>query len=405
MHDGAEPGARGALDGIRILDLTSVVMGPFATQQLGDLGADVILVESLTGSTNRRMGPGTHTQFSGTALNLLRNKRSVALDVKTPGGLEALKRILATCEVLVTNLRPAPLARLKLTFADAAAIRPGIIYCHAQGFRTDSGRGDDPAFDDIIQAESGLADTSRRMNKPPAIATTILADKVSGMAIVQGVLAALLHRARTGEGQRVEIPMLDVMQAFVLVEHGAGALARPDDGPAGHDRILIEGRGPQRTSDGWVCIMPYSTATYAAIFRAGGREDLIDDRRTHSGALAQNAEFLFAKLHEVVATRTTAEWLAICKRHQVPVGAVPTLEEVAAQMPIAQHPHAGPYRALRPPIVYSRTPAAVHRPAPLIGEHTRMVLEEAGYEATDIEALADAKAIGIAGPQGMIATD
>src|SRR6202011_3182492 len=299
----------GALQGIRVLDLTSVVMGPFATQQLGDLGADVIFVEPLEGSTTRRMGPGSHHQLSGIALNLLRNKRSLALDLKAPGGREAVGRVLATCDVFVTNLRPEPLRRLQLSYPHAAAIRQNIIYCQAQGFRTGSERADDPAYDDIIQAEFWRADAARRVGGRPTLAPTILADKVCGMAIVQCVLAALVHRERTGAGQRVEVPMLDVMQAFILVEHGADAVARPDTGPAGYSRVLTKERGPQQTLDGWINILPYSTVAYEAMFRAGGREDLIGDPRAKSGALLRNAEFLYAQLLLSIAPRTTADWL------------------------------------------------------------------------------------------------
>ena len=386
----------GALQGIRVLDLTSIVMGPFATQQLGDLGADVIFVEPLEGSMNRRMGPGTHPQFSGIALNLLRNKRSLALDLKSAGGRQALRRVLATCEVFVTNLRPQPLKRLSLSYEDAAAIRPDIVYCQAQGFRTDSERADDPAYDDIIQAESGLADAARRIGGIPTIAPTILADKVCGMAIVQCILAALVHHERTGVGQRVEVPMLDVMQAFILVEHGADAVARPDTGPAGYSRVLTKERGPQQTLDGWINILPYSTVAYEAMFRAGGREDLIGDPRAKSGALLRNAEFLYAQLRLIIATRTTAEWLAYCKAHNIPVGTISRLEEVVSRMPIEHHPAAGAYRSVTSPVIYDRTPACLRRLAPVVGQHTSEILRETGYSEAEIQRLHEAGAIKLA---------
>jgi crotonobetainyl-CoA:carnitine CoA-transferase CaiB-like acyl-CoA transferase len=374
------------LAGYRVLDLSSVVMGPFATQLLGDLGADVIWVEPLTGQGNRRMGGGTHPELSGIALNLLRNKRSITLDLKADGAREVLRRLVQSCDALVTNLRPAPLARLKMQYEDARALRPDIVFCQAQGFRTDSGRGDDPAYDDIIQSESGFADATRRTGRDPMIAPTILADKLCGMSIAQAVIAALLYRERTGRGQRIEVPMVDVMRAFLLVEHGSGAISSLDS-PAGYERVLASERGPQRTKDGWINILPYSTAAYEALFNVGGREDLIGDPRTQGGQLAKNADFLYGQLRPLIAERTTEEWLEFCRRHSIPVGRVATLEELVAELPIAVHPSAGQYRLIPSPVVYGEGQVGLREPAPLVGQDTASILSEIGFSALEIEAL------------------
>jgi crotonobetainyl-CoA:carnitine CoA-transferase CaiB-like acyl-CoA transferase len=393
---GQERKPDGPLRGYRVLDLSSVVMGPYATQQLGDLGADVIVVEPLAGSSNRRMGPGAHDQLSGIALNILRNKRSLALDLKSADGRAALSRVIAICDVLITNLRPKPLARLGLSYPDVAALRADIVYCQAQGFRTDGDRADDPAYDDIIQAESGLADAARQTGRPPSIAPTILADKVCGMAIAQAVLAAMFHRERTGEGQRVEVPMLDVMRAFLLVEHGADAVARPSQGRAGYSRVLNRERGPQQTLDSWINILPYSASAYDAIFGANGRDDLVGDPRTRGHAMVTNAEHLYAQLRPIIATRTTADWLAFCKQHHIPVGTVASLDEVVDQMPIGEHPHAGSYRVISPAVIFDKTPSRVWRPAPLIGQDTADVLGEAGYSPEEIQDLDLSGAVRVA---------
>jgi crotonobetainyl-CoA:carnitine CoA-transferase CaiB-like acyl-CoA transferase len=379
-----------ALQGYRVLDLTSVVMGPYATQQLGDVGADVIWLEPVTGGSVRGMGPGNHPQFSGIALNLLRNKRSLAVDMKHPAGREAVLRVAATCDVVITNLRPKPLARLRLAYEDVVAVRPDIIFCQAQGFRSDGPRADEPAYDDIIQAECGVADATRRTGRDPMIAPTIMADKICGMAIAQSVMAALLHRERTGDGQRIEVPMLDVMRAFMLVEHGAEAIASPRSGTAGYGRVLNSERGPQRTQDGWINILPYSAAAYEALFKAGGREDLLGDPRAQGRQMALNAEFLYAQIRPIIAQRTTDHWLRFCQQHQIPVGSVATLDEIAAAMPIATHPEAGDYRLVPPPVWFARTPAGVHAPAPGVGQDTRAVLGETGYSAEEIEDLVEA---------------
>jgi len=397
----AETGS-GPLAGVRVLDLSSVIMGPLATQILGDLGADVITVESAGGDTNRIMATGTHPQLSGIALNILRNKRNVALDLRDPDSHAAVLRIAATSDVLVTNLRPKSLKRLGLSYPDVAAVRPDIVYCQSQGFATDTARADDPAYDDIIQAATGVADAFLRATGRPGLAPTIMADKVCGLTIVYSVLAALLHRERTGEGQRIEVPMVDTMKAFMLVEHGADAIASGDidaggvdghmglgsaDAP-GYKRILTPNRRPQETKDGWVHILPYTSAHYEVLFRVGGRDDLAGDPRyaTMRDCIV-NSDFLYQAVQSVTPRRTTAAWLAICDESRIPATPVTSLDELVAELPVQQHPVAGPYRAIPCPVRFSQTPVGLRRPAPLIGEHTREVLIEVGYSAADADAL------------------
>ncbi len=382
----------GPLQGIRILDLSSVIMGPFATQTLGDMGAEVITVETVEGGGNRNMGSGPHEEFSGIALNLLRNKRSICLDMKHPKGREAVLRIAAGCDALVTNLRPKPLKRLGLTYDDVVKVRPDIVYCQAQGFRSDTDRADDPAYDDIIQAESGIADATRRTGRDPMLAPTIMADKICGLTIVNAVTAALLYRARTGRGQRIEVPMADVMTSFMLVEHGAGAISVPPSGEVGWSRALSPERGPQRTLDGWINILPYSLEAYEALFTAGNRRDLIKPERTKKD-LAHEATFLYQALKTIVATRTTQYWLDFCNEHGIPVGKIGDLDELVAALPVAQHPAAGPYHIIPPPIWFTATPAQVRQPAPRLGEHGRAVLQDAGYGEAEVADLVAAGAM------------
>jgi crotonobetainyl-CoA:carnitine CoA-transferase CaiB-like acyl-CoA transferase len=378
---------RGALSGIKILDLSSIIMGPFATQMLGDHGAEVIVVEPLQGGGSRELGPGRHPALSGIALNLLRNKRSLCIDLKNERGRDALLRVLATCDALVTNLRPAPLRRLGLTYQQVAAVAPQIVYCRAQGFPIDGDRADDPAYDDIIQSECGIADAGRRVAGTPSVVPTIVADKVCAFAIVQAILAAIIHRLRTGEGQHVEVPMIDVMRAFVLVEHGADAVANPRTGAAGYLRVLNPERGPQRTRDGWIHILPYSAAAYDALFSTGGRGDLVGDPRTRGRGLATHAQFLYGELRPIIATRTTAEWLEFCRLHQIPVGTVADLDEIVAQLPIVEHPEVGEYRAIPPPVRMSATPQQIWSPSPLLGADSHAVLRETGFTEPEIAEL------------------
>lgn len=377
-----------ALDGVRVLDLTSVVMGPMATQILGDLGADVITVESARGEINRVMGSGPRPGLSGTALNLLRSKRNIAVDLKHPDGRDVLMRIVATCDVLVTNLRPGPLARLRLTYDDVRDTRPDLIYCQAQGFPTDSDRAGDPAYDDIIQSATGLADAARRTYGEPQLVPTVVADKVAALTIVYAILAALFHRERTGAGQHIEVPMTQAMTAFMLVEHGAGGVPQPPAGPAGYQRILSRERRPQRTADGWINILPYSKEQYDALFAAGGLRNLLGDARYADGrARMANSDFLYQQVRAILVQRTTGEWLAFCRDHEIPATPVVTLEELLAEQPVMTHPLAGDYRQVRPGARLAATPMRASRPAPLPGQHNHEVLREVGYSGDDIDDL------------------
>ncbi len=225
------------------------------------------------------MGPGPRPGLSGVSLNLLRNKRNIALDVGHAEGRAALLRVAGGCDVFVSNLRPGSLARLRLGYPDVAAARPDVIYCQAHGFPSDSPQADAPAFDDIIQAACGVPDVLRRAGGTPGLVPTLLADKVCGLVLAYSIIAALFHRERTGEGQRVEVPMTDAMLAFLLVEHGGAAISRPPRGPAGYQRILTPLRGALRTADGWIVVQPHRDSHWAALLRAAGLEDLIGDPR------------------------------------------------------------------------------------------------------------------------------
>ena len=378
----------GALKGIRVLDLTSVVMGPMATQILGDLGADVITVESARGETNRAMGPGPHSALSGTSLNLLRSKRNIALDLTHPDGRDALMRLAATCDVFVTNLRPSSLGRLRLTYDEVRYARPDVVYCQAHGFPTDTDRANDPAYDDIIQSATGVADAARRAYGEPRLVPILVADKVAGLTIVYAVLAALFHRERSGEGQHIEVPMTQAMTAFVLVEHGAGGVSQPPTGPAGYQRILTPERRPQRTADGWINVLPYSRQQYDTLFAAGGREDLLGDARYADGrARIANSDFLYQQVRAILVQRTTGEWLAFCRDNEIPATPVVTLEELLAEQPVMTHPLAGNYRHIRPAARLAATPMRASRPAPLPGQHNHEVLKEVGYSDDDIDDL------------------
>jgi crotonobetainyl-CoA:carnitine CoA-transferase CaiB-like acyl-CoA transferase len=394
-------GQVGVLEGVRVLDLTTVIMGPYATQVLGDLGADVIKVETGLGDTNRFMGGGPHPELSGIALNIDRNKRAVSLDLKSPDGMAAFLRILDSCDVFVTNLRPGPLARLGLAYVDVGPSRPRLVYCQAQGFRAGTSEEDRPAYDDIIQAATGMAALSQSTVGTTTFLPSIIADKIAGQTIISAVLAALLHRERTGRGQRVEVPMFDAVFAFNLVEHLSRA-AIPGE-PSGYSRIMTTTRGPHRTSDGYVAMMPYNDDHWHRLFAAVDREELLDEPwfADHNARLL-NAEQVYANLAQIIGERSTAEWLELCDVEGIPANPVPTLDEILADPDLhrglvteAEHPVVGTYRLIGPGMILDDAPLQVRRPAPLRSEHTAQVLAEVGYDQAAIDALVEAGAVQV----------
>jgi crotonobetainyl-CoA:carnitine CoA-transferase CaiB-like acyl-CoA transferase len=395
----------GVLDGIRVLDLTTVVMGPYATQVLGDLGADVIKVESGRGDTNRFMGGGPHKELSGIALNINRNKRAVSLDLKQPAGMEAFLRLLDSCDVFVTNLRPGPLSRLGLSYEQVGPDHPRLVYCQAHGFRSGTPEENRPAYDDIIQAATGMPTLNERTVGRTAFLPSIIADKIAGQTIVSAVLAALLHRERTGRGQRVEIPMFDAVLAFNLAEHLSRA-AVPGQ-PAGYSRIMTTTRGPHRTRDGYIAMMPYSDEHWRRLFAAVGREELLDEPWfADLNQRLLNAETVYGNLAAIIAERTTAEWLALCEAEGIPANPVPDLDEILedpalhrGMITTAQHPVVGEYRVIGPPMILDDAPLSVRRPAPLRAEHTAEVLAEVGYDDAAIEALVASGAAQVRPPE------
>jgi len=372
----------GPLSGVRVLDLTRVVMGPFATQILADQGADVVMVEASGGDTNRVMGPGPTPEFSGVALNILRNKRSVGLDLKDPEHAAAVRRLVAECDVVVATMRPGALRRLGLDYESVRRLNPEVVYAQAQGWPLGSELEDAPAYDDIIQTATGIGDMMARVGGEPSLLPTIMADKVCGLAVAQAVTAALFHKERTGQGQHVEVPMVQAMTAFMLAEHGAGAIPEPPtpqgDLPAtGYPRVMTPDRKPRRTADGWMQILPYSPQQFLALFRAAGHDEFDDDPRfTSLASMIRHAHEVYPLMVDVVRQRTTQEWLDFCAEAGIPAVAMATLQDLVDGLPLAEHPVAGAYRTLPPTANFARTPAGVRRPAPGIGEHTAQALAE-----------------------------
>ncbi|MGO1629950.1 CaiB/BaiF CoA transferase family protein [Microbacterium sp. JB110] len=366
----------GPLAGLRVLDVTSVIMGPYATAMLGDMGADVIKIEPPAGDVARRIGPSRSEGMSAVTLNLGRNKRSAVLDRSSDDDRRTLAELIRGCDVIVTNLRPGSRRRLDVDWDSVRELNPEAILCTAQAFAAGSTKSEEPAYDDVIQAASGMSDIYRRAHGAPAFAPSVLADKICGLMIVNSVLAALHSRASTGEGQWVDVPMADAMLAFNLVEHLGGGTFDPPEGEIGWNRTLVSNRGPHRAADGWICVMPYTDENWADFFRAVDRPDLAADARFSSnGARHEHNAVLQAELAELIAGRTVAEWLEQCRCLGIAVEPVLDLDRIDENPYFAQrralidahHPTEGDYRLIRFPMDFSGTPVTDYRPAEPLG--------------------------------------
>ncbi len=390
-----------ALRGIRVVDLTTVLMGPFAARILGDHGADVVRVESLDGDTSRNAPPFRHAGMSGGNMNLQRNKRSVSLDLKHPDGRQAALDLMGSADVVVTNMRRQALARLGLDADTVRAAHPSLIYCVANGYRADGPYADRPAYDDAIQAASGCAWLMGEMLGEPRYFPSIVVDKVVGMALAQAVLVALVHKLRSGEGQTVEVPMFETMVAFNLMEHQRGHAFHPPQGGVGYERVLSPNRRPFRTADGWIGILPYTDRHWRDFFAVAGRAELADDERFATfNARLTHIDAAYGFIDSITPTRATGDWLAACDEHSIPAMAVLDLNAAADDpqvqatglFAIEDHPTEGPYRHVREGAAFSASPPGLFRYAARLGEHTAEVLRELGWSGARIDALVAAGA-------------
>jgi crotonobetainyl-CoA:carnitine CoA-transferase CaiB-like acyl-CoA transferase len=390
----------GPLAGIKVLDMTSVLYGPYASQTLGDWGADVIRIEPLTGDTWRYSGQFRNRGMTGQFMAVNRNKRSLALDLKQPDGKAVLQRLIATADVLLTNIRPAALGRLGFGYEACQQINPRLVYAAATGFGQDGPWAARPAFDEVIQASSGFA-SAMGSDDEPAFVPSLVADKICGLTIVGAVSAALVHRERTGKGQMVEVPMLETITAFNSIEMLGGHAFDPPIGPAGYKRM--KERRPVRTRDGWLTMLPYSGENWCIFFEAVGHPECIEQFAVRdSVSRAQNIDRIYNKMAEIAITRTTAEWEELLLRIDVPHAAFAKITEIAEQphlkavgmIATLDHPSEGRIRQARPSARFSDTPAEIRRMPPRLGEHSRAILREAGFTEEDVASMIEKKVVG-----------
>jgi crotonobetainyl-CoA:carnitine CoA-transferase CaiB-like acyl-CoA transferase len=392
----------GPLAGLRVLELARILAGPWAGQILADLGADVVKVEAPEGDVLRHIAPMRHPGMGHIFLHHNRNKRSIVLDLKQPKGREALLRLARTGDVLVYNVRPQAMRRLKLSYEEVAAVNPRIIYVGAYGYSEGGRYAGQPAYDDLIQGRAGLPHLLLESGADrPRYVPTAISDRITGLATVNAVTAALYSRERTGKGQAVEVPMFETLAHMVMGDHMGGRTFDPPMEPYRYERMLAPHRAPYATKDGYVCVLVYNDKHWRSFFRLIKREEMFEADRRFSSQEARSRNI--AEVYEFVAgemvKRTSAEWLRLLMEADIPVTPLNSVDDVIQDPHLAEsgfyvstaHPTEGKLRTMAAPGRWSATPPGELRPAPRLGEHSAEVLAEAGYTRAEIEALIAAR--------------
>jgi crotonobetainyl-CoA:carnitine CoA-transferase CaiB-like acyl-CoA transferase len=389
------------LHGVRVVDLTTTFMGPYATQMLAAMGADVIKVEAPEGDIVRRIGAGRHAGMGPIFLTANQGKRSIALDLKCQAAHDVMLSLVETADVFVSNLRPAALEKLGLSWDDLSKVNPRLVYCALPGFGRGGPYRDHAAYDDVIQAISGIA-AAQAGNGPPAYVRSAAADKTVAVMALGAITAALFQRERGGGGQLVEVPMFESMAAFTLLELQGGYVFDPPTGPTGYARVMSPHRHPYQTRDGYLGVVVYTDRQWLSFFDLIGRPQLADDPKFATIAeRTQNIDELYRLVAEALPDRTSAQWLADFERLGIP--AVPVLEledlltdphlEAVDLIQRIDHPTEGRLRLPRLPMSFMGTNPAPLRPAPTLGQHTKEVLRDLGIDPVAIRQMLEDGAV------------
>lgn len=388
----------GPLVGVRVIDMTSILMGPYAAQLLGDMGADVIKVEAPVGDMVRDLGPMQNPRMGSLYLHVNRSKRGLVLDLKQPAGLEAVKKLLATADVLLYNVRPQAMARLGLGYDVVHKINPRLLYVGTFGFGQDGPYAAKPAFDDLIQGAIGLPSLIKQAGSDvPRYVPSNIVDRTVGLYAVTSLCAALFHREKTGRGQKIDIPMFETMISHLLSDHIGGQTFDPPNGPPGYPRLLASERRPYKTADGFVCAVIYSDKQWASFFKAIGRSEIFenDPRFLNLTVRTQHINDLQALAAKIFLERTTNAWLALLDQADIPTMPLHTLETIFEDPHLkavnmfewTEHPTEGRVRRVAVPTTWTDSQPTPGRPAPQLGEHSAEILKELGYSDAEISSL------------------
>lgn len=388
----------GPLVGVRVVDMTSILMGPYAAQLLGDMGADVIKVEAPVGDMVRDLGPMQNPRMGSLYLHVNRSKRGLVLDLKQPAGLEAVKKLLATADVLLYNVRPQAMARLGLGYDVVQKINPRLLYVGTFGFGQDGPYAAKPAFDDLIQGAIGLPSLIKQAGSDvPRYVPSNIVDRTVGLYAVTSLCAALFHREKTGRGQKIDIPMFETMISHLLSDHIGGQTFDPPNGPPGYPRLLASERRPYKTADGFVCAVIYSDKQWASFFKAIGRSEIFenDPRFLNLTVRTQHINDLQALAAKIFLERTTNAWLELLDRIDIPTMPLHTLETIFDDPHLkavnmfewTKHPTEGRVRRVAVPTTWTDSQPTPGRPAPQLGEHSAEILKELGYSDAEISSL------------------
>ena len=393
---------KGPLQGVRVVDLTTVMLGPFCTQILGEMGAEIIKIETPEGDVNRWTGESRSPGMSTGQLIKGRNKRSIILDLKVKKVRKVFEKLIQTADVFVHNIRPKAAKRLAIDYETIAELNHNIIYASATGFGETGPFADKPAYDDLIQGASGIASLFGKVTGTPRYVPSVMADKTTGLFLSNYISMALFHRERTGEGQKLHVPMYESFAAFVVSEHMQGQTFVPPTGPAGYTRMLTAHRKPYETKDGFICVVPYTQKHWANFLALVGRADLIKDPRfSNQTERTKNIDTLYEIVSDSMKRRSTNDWIIALSDADIPAGPMNSPEDLfecphlkAVEMfPEIEHPTEGRIRHIKVPAAFSTTPGGLYHHSERLGASTNAVLNELGFSRTEITELENLGAI------------